>query len=229
MEKVAEKHFLNILLEKQRFWLQRNIETVADLGLDARGQGQQLSTAGAAMIDQYQCVSGGDPGITVADALEAQTIDQPCGGQLGSAFASTVGGKARVGGEQGVGLRLRDDWILEKTAGIAEYGGIGEFAAADAADGFADIPCDRRMDAHGREFLANAQVVQDQGRISTKSKAHRGDDPALAARRAFEHAVAIGESARIAVEYVEASTLAIENLDGLDQRRRGRSASCGPS
>src|SRR5688572_11845862 len=100
------------------------------------------------------------PGIAIAKALPARLFDQPASGQLHLPVRLWITHQPRMLlpdlGRQSSGHH----WVLEETAGIAQYRRVRQFFAADAANGATDITGRRLLDALLAQTLAHRAIFQ---------------------------------------------------------------------
>ncbi len=147
-------------------------------GGDAARQRQQLRTGGVAVVDQHQRMLRGDAGVAFAKALPAGLFDQPGGGKL--AHRRVVAGNTGRPGcsaAKASATARGQHRILEKAAGIADQRRVRQLARAQAADRLGHVRGARRLDAHRRQFLAHAGVVQAQLALPRQAELDRGDRP----------------------------------------------------
>ena len=149
-------------------------------GGDAAGEVEQLHAGRVAVVDQHQRVRSGDAGVALAMAFPAALVDQPRGGEFRDAVVVAAERRQRrMPRMQRFGLHGGHDGVLEETARVAEHGRVRQFAAADADHRVGDLRRRRIGDAHRRQFLADAGVIEPRRRRARQREFHRGHDEAF--------------------------------------------------
>src|SRR5690606_32634620 len=105
-----------------------------DILADALSQRPDVLDACPAMIDQHQCLALVHADRAQPPPLPARLLDQPARRQF-DALRCRVADQSLMLLTQGFILRKADHRVLEKTARIAQYGGIRQFGAANRTNG----------------------------------------------------------------------------------------------
>lgn len=108
-------------------------EAGADGVDDAAFEGEDVGGGGMAVgVDYHQRLGRPQGGAPFGHCLASGFVDEPCRGHFDGIVAYDEMRYAGVGihGFDTVEMLLRDDGVLEETAGTACHGGIGEFGVA---------------------------------------------------------------------------------------------------
>jgi len=155
-------------------------------------------------------VVGLSTGIPDPPALPATALDQPRRRQLVAAV-DRIERDIGVVAAQTIGHGRGDHRVLEKAAGIAQPGGIGELVATDLADDIADQPGRDLTTPPRRHPLHQLTVTQHPLGLLRQRHRNRADEMAPG-RLTLEPAVAIAEMAGIPIHRRRLSTVEIDPL-----------------
>ena len=152
---------MNISLgDNQNLPLQFDTEPFVDGPADLFGQIQDLASGGTAQVHQNQRLLVMNSGLSHTLALPAAALDHPAGSQFELVAALGVMGQigkplAQAG--KGVAFNHR---VFEKTARIADLGGVRQFILPNGDDGLTDgLQIDRSQIFHSR---FDARIVEDE-------------------------------------------------------------------
>ena len=91
------------------------------------------------MVDDDERLVFVNADFTLAEAFESAALDEPAGGDFDASVGRGLGGDVGVEGAEGIELSAVDEGVHEEAAGVSEAVGVGQFAAADGADGLANV------------------------------------------------------------------------------------------
>lgn len=121
------------------FGREEDAEAIADGAADALGKEGDLVAGGVAVVDDDERLVFVNADFTLAEAFESAALDEPAGGDFDASVGRGIGRDVGVEGAEGVELGAVDEGVHEEAAGVSEAVGVGQFAAANGADGFADV------------------------------------------------------------------------------------------
>ena len=159
---------------------------------DLFGQFENLQSGSSAQVHQDQRLLIMDSGLSHPLSLPAAALDHPAGSQFELIVTLGVIGKigkplAQAGKRVAVNHR-----IFEKTACIADLGGIWQFFLTNGDDGLTDMIQRYRSDRFRGRFYTG--IIENEVRLQTELEDHRRDDE-LSGPLAFEFAGPVSESA----------------------------------
>lgn len=121
------------------FGREEDAEAIADGAADALGKEGDLVAGGVAVVDDDERLVFVNADFTLAEAFESATLDEPAGGDFDASVGRRIGWDVGVESAEGVELGAVDEGVHEEAAGVSEAVGVGQFAAADGADGLANV------------------------------------------------------------------------------------------
>ena len=121
------------------FGREEDAEAIADGAADALGKEGDLVAGGVAVVDDDERLVFVNADFTLAEAFESATLDEPAGGDFDASVGRGIGRDVGVESAEGVELGAVDEGVHEEAAGVSEAFGVGQFAAADGADGLANV------------------------------------------------------------------------------------------
>ena len=121
------------------FGREEDAEAIADGAADALGKEGDLVAGGVAVVDDDERLVFVNADFTLAEAFESAALDEPAGGDFDASVGRGIGRDVGVEGAEGVELGAVDEGVHEEAAGVSEAVGVGQFAAANAADGLANV------------------------------------------------------------------------------------------
>ena len=92
-----------------------------------------------AVVDDDERLVFVNADFTLAEAFESAALDKPAGGDFDASVGRRIGRDVGVERAEGVELGAVDEGVHEEAAGVSEAVGVGQFAAADGADGLANV------------------------------------------------------------------------------------------
>lgn len=182
------------------FGVQGYVETGADGIDDASFEGEDIGGGGMAVgVDYHEWLGRPQGGASFGHCLASGFVDEPCRGHLDGVVAYDEMRHTGVGihGFDTFEMLLRDDWVLEETAGTASYGGVGEFGVAYGYYSAAHIGgC--RVFADDRPQVG---VVEPWRRSDCQPEVYVGYYEAVAHGVGLEYGVAVAELHHVVREY----------------------------
>ena len=127
------------LLHVADFGREEDAEAIADGAADALGKEGDLVAGGVAVVDDDERLVFVNADFTLAEAFESATLDEPAGGDFDASVGRRIGRDVGVEGAESVELGAVDEGVHEEAAGVSEAVGVGQFAAANGADGLANV------------------------------------------------------------------------------------------
>ena len=127
------------LLHVTDFGREEDAEAIADGAADALGKEGDLVAGGVAVVDDDERLVLVNADFTLAEAFESATLDEPAGGDFDASVGHRIGWDVGVESAEGVELGAVDEGVHEEAARVSEAFGVGQFAAADGADGLANV------------------------------------------------------------------------------------------
>ena len=121
------------------FGREEDAEAIADGAADALGKEGDLVAGGVAVVDDDERLVFVNADFTLAEAFESAALDEPAGGDFDASVGRRIGRDVGVESAEGVELGAVDEGVHEEAAGVSEAVGVGQFAAADGADGLANV------------------------------------------------------------------------------------------
>ena len=121
------------------FGREEDAEAIADGAADALGKEGDLVAGGVAVVDYDERLVFVNADFTLAEAFESAALDKPASGDFDASVGRGIERDVGVEGAEGIELSAVDEGVHEEAAGVSEAVGVGQFAAADGADGLANV------------------------------------------------------------------------------------------
>ena len=168
-------------------------------------------------IDDDQCLFFVYGRVADAAAFQAALVYQPSGGEFDRSVCLGIVRHGWVGGEQFGGTVCGNHGVFEEAADIALNFRVGQFAAADGADGFGNaagsrLPSAALFGQYGSQIAVSGFQDEVGGEFE-----YDGANDVTAFAFLLEQAVAVGEAAFGVGKFDEPPFGQIEAFDGVDQ------------
>src|SRR5690606_36227933 len=190
-------------------------ESVQYIPADIRRQSHDIGAPRSAEVHQHQCLIPVNPNPLATAPLPPRLLYQPACCQLYRAIDLGIMGHAWILVEQHPRLGLAHQRVLEEASGIAQFGRIRQFAAANVTYQATDNPAVRPGDSGRLPGGGQGGVIQPRDGPGGQAQPDPQND--IAAGLLFEQTVTVGKPALLPIQPADLAGAPVQCIQALEK------------